>query len=148
MEGKKSPIFERRAYVSLKAKVDSLEATFINMRKSIVDDIKREIRGELLEGTQNIEEYDSEALSKENRLFTKMQAEIKEEVLNELKTEIAQNLKVELRQCLLEQNVRMFIIFICCSPLTHLLQLLFRCCSGTFQILFGYFSCTYLIRIS
>ena len=148
MEGKKSPIFERRAYVSLKAKVDSLEATFINMRKSIVDDIKREIRGELLEGTQNIEEYDSEALSKENRLFTKMQAEIKEEVLNELKTEIAQNLKVELRQCLLEQNVRMFIIIICCSPLTHLLQLLFRCCSGTFQILFGYFSCTYLIRIS
>ena len=108
MEGKKSPIFERRANVSLKAKVDSLEATFINMRKSIVDDIKREIRGELLEGTQNIEEYDSEALSKENRLFTKMQAEIKEEVLNELKTEIAQNLKVELRQCLLEQNVRMF----------------------------------------
>ena len=98
--------------------------------------------------TQNIEEYDSEALSKENRLFTKMQAEIKEEVLNELKTEIAQNLKVELRQCLLEQNVRMFIIIICCSPLTHLLQLLFRCCSGTFQILFGYFSCTYLIRIS
>ncbi len=148
MEGKKSPIFERRANVSLKAKVDSLEATFINMRKSIVDDIKREIRGELLEGTQNIEEYDSEALSKENRLFTKMQAEIKEEVLNELKTEIAQNLKVELRQCLLEQNVRMFIIIICCSPLTHLLQLLFRCCSGTFQILFGYFSCTYLIRIS
>ena len=145
MEGKKSPIFERRANVSLKAKVDSLEATFINMRKSIVDDIKREIRGELLEGTQNIEEYDSEALSKENRLFTKMQAEIKEEVLNELKTEIAQNLKVELRQCLLEQNVRMFIIIICCSPLTHLLQLLFRCCSGTFQILFGYFSCTYLI---
>ena len=114
MEGKKSPIFERRANVSLKAKVDSLEATFINMRKSIVDDIKREIRGELLEGTQNIEEYDSEALSKENRLFTKMQAEIKEEVLNELKTEIAQNLKVELRQCLLEQNVRMFIIIICC----------------------------------
>ena len=56
MEGKKSPIFERRANVSLKAKVDSLEATFINMRKSIVDDIKREIRGELLEGTQNIEE--------------------------------------------------------------------------------------------
>ncbi len=51
---------------------------------------------------------------KENRLFTKMQAEIKEEVLNELKTEIAQNLKVELRQCLLEQNVRMFIIIICC----------------------------------
>ena len=100
MEGKKSPIFERRANVSLKAKVDSLEATFINMRKSIVD-IKREIRGELLEGTQNIEEYDSEALSKENRLFTKMQAEIKEEVLNELRTEIAQNLKVELRQCLL-----------------------------------------------
>ena len=148
MEGKKSPIFERRANVSLKAKVDSLEATFINMRKSILDDIKREIRGELLEGTQNIEEYDSEALSKENRLFTKMQAEIKEEVLNELKTEIAQNLKVELRQCLLEQNVRMFIIIICCSPLTHLLQLLFRCCSGTFQILFGYFSCTYLIRIS
>ena len=148
MEGKKSPIFERRANVSLKAKVDSLEATFINMRKSIVDDIKREIRGELLEGTQNIEEYDYEALSKENRLFTKMQAEIKEEVLNELKTEIAQNLKVELRQCLLEQNVRMFIIIICCSPLTHLLQLLFRCCSGTFQILFGYFSCTYLIRIS
>ena len=148
MEGKKSPIFERRANVSLKAKVDSLEATFINMRKSIVDDIKREIRGELLEGTQNIEEYDSEALSKENRLFTKMQAEIKEEVLNELKTEIAQNLKVELRQCLLEQNVRMFIIIICCSPLTHLLQLLFRCCSGTFQILFGYFSCTYLIRIN
>ena len=148
MEGKKSPIFERRANVSLKAKVDSLEATFINMRKSIVDDIKREIRGELLEGTQNIEEYDSEALSKENRLFTKMQAEIKEEVLNELKTEIAQNLKVEFRQCLLEQNVRMFIIIICCSPLTHLLQLLFRCCSGTFQILFGYFSCTYLIRIS
>ena len=148
MEGKKSPIFERRANVSLKAKVDSLEATFINMRKSIVDDIKREIRGELLEGTQNIEEYDSEALSKENRLFTKMQAEIKEEVLNELKTEIAQNLKVELRQCLLEQNVRMFIIIICCSPLTHLLQLLFRCCSGTFQILFGYFSYTYLIRIS
>ena len=148
MEGKKSPIFERRANVSLKAKVDSLEATFINMRKSIVDDIKREIRGELLEGTQNIEEYDSEALSKENRLFTKMQAEIKEEVLNELKTEIAQNLKVELRQCLLEQNVRMFIIIICCSPLTHLLQLLFRCCSGTFQILFGYFLCTYLIRIS
>ena len=145
MEGKKSPIFERRANVSLKAKVDSLEATFINMRKSIVDDIKREIRGELLEGTQNIEEYDSEALSKENRLFTKMQAEIKEEVLNELKTEIAQNLKVELRQCLLEQNVRMFIIIICCSPLTHLLQLLFRCCSGTFQILFRYFSCTYLI---
>ena len=148
MEGKKCPIFEHRANVSLKAKVDSLEATFINMRKSIVDDIKREIRGELLEGTQNIEEYDSEALSKENRLFTKMQAEIKEEVLNELKTEIAQNLKVELRQCLLEQNVRMFIIIICCSPLTHLLQLLFRCCSGTFQILFGYFSCTYLIRIS
>ena len=148
MEGKKSPIFERRANVSLKAKVDSLEATFINMRKSILDDIKREIRGELLEGTQNIEEYDSEALSKENRLFTKMQAEIKEEVLNELKTEIAQNLKVELRQCLLEQNVRMFIIIICCSPLTHLLQLLFRCCSGTFQILFRYFSCTYLIRIS
>ena len=148
MEGKKSPIFERRANVSLKAKVDSLEATFINMRKSIVDDIKREIRGELLEGTQNIEEYDSEALSKENRLFTKMQAEIKEEVLNELKTEIAQNLKVELRQCLLEQNFRMFIFIICCSPLTHLLQLLFRCCSGTFQILFGYFSCTYLIRIS
>ena len=137
MEGKKSPIFERRANVSLKAKVDSLEATFINMRKSIVDDIKREIRGELLEGTQNIEEYDSEALSKENRLFTKMQAEIKEEVLNELKTEIAQNLKVELRQCLLEQNVRMFIIIIYCSPLTHLLQMLFRCCSGTFQILFG-----------
>ena len=148
MEGKKSPIFERRANVSLKAKVDSLEATFINMRKSIVDDIKREIRGELLEGTQNIEEYDSEALSKENRLFTKMQAEIKEEVLNELKTEIAQNLKVELRQCLLEQNVRMFIIIICCSPLTHLLQLLFSCSSGTFQVLFGYFSCTYLIRIS
>ena len=89
MEGKKSLILERRANVFLKAKVDSLEATFINMRKSIVDDIKREIRGELLEGTQNIEEYDSEALSKENRLFTKMQAEIKEEVLNELKTEIA-----------------------------------------------------------
>ena len=49
MEGKKCPIFKHRANVSLKAKVDSLEATFINMRKSIVDD-----RGELLEGSQNV----------------------------------------------------------------------------------------------
>ena len=64
MEGKKSPIFKRRANVSLKAKVDSLEATFINMRKSIVDDIKREIRGELLEGTQNVIELGFERYRK------------------------------------------------------------------------------------
>ena len=62
MEGGSSPIIERRANVSLKEKVESLETKFLGMRQSIVEDIKMDLRGELREGTQNIGEYDSEAL--------------------------------------------------------------------------------------
>ena len=50
MEGETSPIFERRATVSLKEKVNSLENKFLGMRQSIVQDIKKDLREELREG--------------------------------------------------------------------------------------------------
>ena len=49
MEGERSQIFERRATVSLKEKVAALEATFLGMRQSIAEDIKKDLRGELRE---------------------------------------------------------------------------------------------------
>ena len=103
MEGETSPIFERRATVSLKEKVNSLENKFLGMRQSIVEDIKKDLREELREGTQNIEEYDSEALLKEEKMISKMKAEIKQEVMDDIKTEMSQSLKG-----LFEQNIRMF----------------------------------------
>lgn len=103
MEGGSSPIIERRANVSLKEKVESLETKFLGMRQSIVEDIKMDLRGELKEGTQNIEEYDSEALMKEQQMITKMKAEIKQEVLDDLRRDMSHSLKG-----LFEQNVRMF----------------------------------------
>ena len=108
MEGERSQIFERRATVSLKEKVAALEATFLGMRQSIAEDIKKDLRGELREGTQNIEEYDSEELLKEEKMVTKLKAEIKKEVMQDLKSEIFDSLKAELRQGIYEQNVRMF----------------------------------------
>ena len=103
MEGGSSPIIERRANVSLKEKVESLETKFLGMRQSIVEDIKMDLRGELREGTQNIGEYDSEALMKEQQMVTKMKAEIKQEVLDDLRRDMSRSLKG-----LFEQNVRMF----------------------------------------
>ena len=115
-----SPILGNRARASIKERLDLLESQFINLKGSLLAELKNHISAEngmeveSAAGTNNIEDYNTMEIFNDNNKTEKMKKDLKqflekemEEIYTRVKDELVDNLRDQL---MAEQHV-LFIKF-------------------------------------